>query len=269
MERNVLKVFGTRLLPIKDLSTKLWLHTMLWFFFWHFGRNQVMSLWWWSLTGVVRGMVSTWLIRERPVHFFVRTRDVRTYWWSCQDMILAHWNASTHLQVLIYMYMYMLHVWQMCIYTYMAEYMLNILCVHKCPCPHISSYLPISISRNMEHVFMSSKTQTAFAQFLTILRSKKDRMNILKFQFVTSIFPWFLDTKQFGKGFPWKPRQRLGIPISSSCVSQVVWIWWWSSCWSCILAETRICGGRSRRESRLLVLFSKTTGKFRPSSWSK
>lgn len=63
--------------------------------------------------------------------------------------MLAHWNASTHLQMLIYMYMYMLHVWQMCIYTYMAKYMLNILCVHKCPCPHISSYLPISISRNM------------------------------------------------------------------------------------------------------------------------
>ena len=52
MERNVLKVFGIRLLPIKNLSTKLWLHTILWFFYilvetrWCHCGDDLWQAWW-------------------------------------------------------------------------------------------------------------------------------------------------------------------------------------------------------------------------------
>lgn len=165
---------------------------------------------------------------------------------------LAHWNLSTHLQMLIYMYMYKLHVWHLykCVYTHTW---LNIRWKY---CEYINVHVhiyyliyPYLCLGTCLHVFEDTN---CLCTVFPILRSKKDRMNILKFLLLLlpGISLVFLDTKQFCKGFPWKPRRHLGIPISSSCVSQVVWIWWWSSCWSCILAETRICGGKASRGIR-------------------
>ena len=75
-----------------------------------------------------------------------------------------------------------------------------------------------------------------------------------------SIFP-ILRSKNWPNEYP-----EISVGAHWPWVRQVVWIWWWSSCWSCILAETRICGGRSRRESGRLALFLtiwKKKGKFR------
>lgn len=179
MERNVLKVFGIRLLPIKNLSTKLWLHTILWFFL-HFGRNQVMSLWWWSLTGVVREMVSTWLIRERqPVHFFVHTRDVRTYSWLCQDMICWHIETQARIYRCWFICTCTCYMYDKCVYTHTW---LNICWTYY---EYINVHVHISYliyPYRTEHVFMSSKTLGApLHSFFQSYGVKIDRMNILKF----------------------------------------------------------------------------------------
>ena len=188
--------------PLNEIVTS---HDSL--IFLHFGRNQMMSLWWWSLTGVVREMVSTWLIRERqPVHFFVRTRDVRTYSWLCQDMICWHIETQARIYRCWFICTCTCYMYDKCVYTHTW---LNICWTYY---EYINVHVHISYliyPYRTEHVFMSSKTLGApFAQFFPILRSKN--------------WPNEYPEISVGAHWPW--------------VRQVVWIWWWSSCWSCILA---------------------------------